>query len=130
MEEQRDQPSKVDPRILFANERTLLAWIRTGLALTGFGFVVARFGLYLREMESMQRVVSRPPVSVWLGVVMVAAGTLVQIAAVVQHASVIRRLRSGETEFVPTVSWGAVLALALALLGVFVAFYLFAIDAR
>jgi putative membrane protein len=30
-----------------AAERTFLAWIRTGLALMGFGFVVARFGLFL-----------------------------------------------------------------------------------
>ena len=29
-----------------AAERTFLAWIRTGLALMGFGFVVARFGLF------------------------------------------------------------------------------------
>jgi uncharacterized membrane protein YidH (DUF202 family) len=39
-----------DPRVRFAAERTLLAWIRTGLALMGFGFVVARFGLFLREI--------------------------------------------------------------------------------
>jgi putative membrane protein len=32
-----------------ANERTLLAWIRTAIALMGLGFVVARFGLFLRE---------------------------------------------------------------------------------
>ena len=36
-----------DPRVFFAAERTFLAWIRTGLALMGFGFVVARFGLFL-----------------------------------------------------------------------------------
>ena len=30
-----------DPRVRFAAERTLLAWMRTGLALMGFGFVVA-----------------------------------------------------------------------------------------
>jgi len=33
-----------------AEERTLLAWIRTGLAIMGLGFVVARFGLFLREI--------------------------------------------------------------------------------
>ena len=39
-----------------AAERTLLAWIRTGLALMGFGFVVARFGLFLQQLQVMQRV--------------------------------------------------------------------------
>jgi putative membrane protein len=33
-----------------ANERTLLAWIRTGIALMAFGFAIARFGLFLREV--------------------------------------------------------------------------------
>ena len=33
-----------------ANERTLLAWIRTGVALMAFGFAIARFGLFLREI--------------------------------------------------------------------------------
>ncbi|MGA7413059.1 MAG: DUF202 domain-containing protein [Bryobacteraceae bacterium] len=33
-----------------AAERTFLAWIRTGLALMGFGFVVARFGLFLQAL--------------------------------------------------------------------------------
>jgi putative membrane protein len=35
-----------------AAERTFLAWIRTGLALVGFGFVVARFGLFFRLYDS------------------------------------------------------------------------------
>ncbi len=34
-----------------AAERTFLAWIRTGLALMGFGFVVARFGLFLQRLR-------------------------------------------------------------------------------
>jgi uncharacterized membrane protein YidH (DUF202 family) len=37
-----------------AAERTFLAWIRTGLALMGFGFVVARFGLFLTELQIAQ----------------------------------------------------------------------------
>ncbi|HET9869812.1 MAG TPA: DUF202 domain-containing protein, partial [bacterium] len=40
-----------DPRIYWAKERTFLAWLRTGLALMGFGFVVARFGLFLRMVR-------------------------------------------------------------------------------
>jgi putative membrane protein len=44
------QDSAADPRIYMAAERTFLAWIRTGIAFMGFGFVVARFGLFLREI--------------------------------------------------------------------------------
>lgn len=35
-----------------ANTRTLLAWIRTSVALIGLGFVVARFGLFLRAVNA------------------------------------------------------------------------------
>ena len=40
-----------DPRVFFAAERTLLAWVRTALGLVGLGFVVARFGLFLKLMR-------------------------------------------------------------------------------
>ena len=43
-----------DPRIFFAAERTLLAWLRTGIAVIGLGFVVARFGLFLRLISQQQ----------------------------------------------------------------------------
>ena len=36
-----------DPRIYFAAERTLLAWVCTGIAVMGFGFIVGRFGDFL-----------------------------------------------------------------------------------
>lgn len=45
-----------------ANERTLLAWLRTAIALMGFGLVVARFGLFLRTLTAMQPHSGRPPV--------------------------------------------------------------------
>jgi len=39
--------SQSDPRVYFAGERTLLAWVRTGITLIALGFVVARFGLMM-----------------------------------------------------------------------------------
>ena len=47
MNELHDPPA--DPRVYMAAKRTFLAWIRTGIAFMAFGFVVDRFGLFLRE---------------------------------------------------------------------------------
>ncbi len=40
-----------DPRVLFAAERTLLAWSRTSLTLMAFGFVIERFGLFVHMLS-------------------------------------------------------------------------------
>ena len=45
------EPS-ADPRVYFAAERTMLAWLRTGVTIMAFGFVVARFGLFLRLLQA------------------------------------------------------------------------------
>jgi len=64
-----------------AAERTLLAWIRTGLALMGFGFVVARFGLFLQELEVVQRGPSEHAygLSLWFGTALIALGVGVNV---------------------------------------------------
>jgi putative membrane protein len=55
MQSPADTGQKASLSDYLAAERTLLAWIRTGLALMGFGFVVARFGLFLQQVQIMQR---------------------------------------------------------------------------
>jgi inner membrane protein YidH len=54
-------PSSTDLRDSLAAVRTLLAWIRTGLALKGFGFVVARFGVFFEQLRLMDHATTGRP---------------------------------------------------------------------
>src|SRR5215470_12796433 len=85
---------KADLRDILAAERTVLAWIRTALSLMGFGFVVARFGLFLQELQVSQRVLSTPHygMSLWFGTALIAAGVVINLLAGFNHARLIRSL--------------------------------------
>ena len=80
--------STPNPADFFAAERTFLAWIRTGLSLMGFGFVVARFGLFLRELAASQTAPTggTGAFSRSMGVALVLLGVIVNAFAAVQHA--------------------------------------------
>lgn len=64
-----------------ANERTFLAWIRTSIALMGFGFVIIKFSLFLQELAYFMETDStntdqNSPV---IGIVMVATGIVIAL---------------------------------------------------
>src|SRR5208282_768883 len=77
-----------------AAERTLLAWIRTGLALMGFGFVVARFGLFLQQIRLIDHAPSAPSygVSLWFGTALIAVGVVVNLSSAWRHVRLVREL--------------------------------------
>ena len=123
-DENRD--GQLDPRVYFAAERTLLAWVRTGLALMGFGFVVARFGLFLRELAAVRE--GSPQhgsgLSLWGGTALVILGVAVNVAAAVKHWYTVRRLQQGQPLQFRLLSLGMVVAFLLGLLGLLTATYL------
>ena len=118
--------SEKDPRVYFAAERTLLAWIRTGLAMMGFGFVVARFGLFLREIQAVQQgaPVESARGSLWFGIALVLMGVLVNLSAVFHHARLVRELREGNWDADRPSRSGMIVAVVLAIVGLAVATYL------
>jgi inner membrane protein YidH len=68
-----------------ANERTLLSWIRLGLAAAAFGFVVARFGLYLRELATHDAGVAPGRGAEFIGVGLVLLGVLAVVAGTLRY---------------------------------------------
>ena len=91
-----------------AAERTLLAWIRTGLALMGFGFVVARFGLFLQQIQFLQRIPASESygLSLWFGTALMAVGVVVNVAAGWNYIQLVRELDRGQTSHSrPLISW-------------------------
>lgn len=101
MENAATKPQKASLSDYLAAERTLLAWIRTGLALMGFGFVVARFGLFLQQLQIPQRspAVHSYGLSLWFGTALIGIGVVVNGPAGWNHLGLVRYLDHGVTSY-------------------------------
>ncbi len=123
-----------DPTITehLANERTFLAWIRTSISVIVFGFVVAKFGITLRELFRLHPGpggagdVAQSGWSLGIGIGFMLLGVLMSVVAVTRYHHTRQRLLTGQ--FQPagpivtflagiTIAFGLVLSAYLLLTG-------------
>jgi putative membrane protein len=78
-----------------ANERTFLAWIRTSIALMGFGFVVVKFSLFVRQLSLAVTGHTVTPVTGFSGVIgmcLVAVGALTALIGFLRYRRIEKQL--------------------------------------
>lgn len=127
-----------DPRVYFAIERTFLAWTRTGLALMTFGFVIARLGLFLKQMQDMGGTMpgggaggqgpapdaASASVSLWIGVGVVVLGIVVQALSLYEYQALRRKFLAGQGIIGGGLPLPPIVGITLLAAGVGLAFYL------
>ena len=109
-----------------ANERTFLAWVRTGLSVMAFGFVVERFGLLLRELGlklGNATAGSTVHYSKLLGITITLLGIILLIVALFNFLHVRRTI--DEERYHPGFIFAVMLTSITTLIGILLAIYLF-----
>ncbi|BAY66180.1 DUF202 domain-containing protein [Calothrix sp. FACHB-1219] len=104
-----------------ANERTYLAWMRSGIALMGFGVLIVRLRIIRPPLAP------QPPGSGWkLGLAFALVGVLTVLLST-QHYFAVRRDIDEDT-YQPPDRWILLASLAVVLLGGGVLYYVFTVP--
>ena len=94
-----DRASDNRARDHLANERTFLAWVRTGAAIVVFGFAIGRFAIAMRQLTALSgHPVRTAAFSVWLGSGAIFAGLALVVAGLVRYRKTRAQLDSGTFE--------------------------------
>lgn len=109
-----------------AAERTFLAWIRTSIAVISLGFVIAKFGVWLRELAAHldpQMPQQGGVMSLPIGVAMMAFGGLISVLAAWHFHRLSQAIERGEVE--PNRALVLTITLGVALLALIMILYMF-----
>ena len=113
-----------DPRVLFAAERTLMAWNRTSISLMAFGFVIERFGLFLKIMGKDEVKVFQRHLSFFVGVSFVLLASFIALYSIWQHKKILKTLRPAEIPAGYNIMVSMTVNGLIGLLGLALSFYL------
>jgi len=113
-----------DPRVLFAAERTLLAWNRTSVSLMALGFVVERFGLFLELSGRQDAELFQRHISFFVGVSFILLASFISLFSSWQHWKILRSIRPVEIPSGYKTGVGMFINVILSLLGLALSIYL------
>ncbi|MEX2475430.1 YidH family protein [Marinobacter sp.] len=106
-----------DPRVLFAAERTLLAWNRTSLSFIAFGFLIERAGLLLHALAPEAVGAINAVLAFWIGILFILLGAFAAVWSSRQFRALLRTLSPAEFPAGYGFRWGLVINLIVAFLG-------------
>ena len=113
-----------------ANERTFLAWLRTGVAVAVFGFAIGRFAIAIQQLTGAAgRPAPTTGLSGWFGTAAILAGVVMSLAGWHRYRETRRWLDAGQFEPAgPIIDFAAIVTalfgIALAAYLIYVAFHL------
>jgi putative membrane protein len=122
-----ENPNPNRARDHLANERTFLAWVRTGVATIIFGFAIGRFSIALREFLKFEgRSAATPGLTTWLGIISTVGGVLLILAGLGRYHKT--KLQLDSDSFEPAGFVIDVVSYVLGLFGLVLAGYLAYIE--
>jgi uncharacterized membrane protein YidH (DUF202 family) len=120
-------------RVHMANERTFLAWIRTSIGIMAFGFVVEKFGIFIRQFSCLLgsrpefkgafgNVQPSPGYSAVFGIFLIGLGALMGIMAFIRYKKVEKQI--DEDTYQTSLLLDIMLTLSILAIGIFLVIYL------
>lgn len=122
--EENNKPT-INPSDHLANERTFLAWIRTSVALMGFGFVIVKFSLFIKQLSVVldgKTVIQNKGFSSSIGIVLVAIGALVALLSYLRYRHTEKQLL--KKAYQPSSLLSLTITVALVLVSLLLVWYL------
>lgn len=93
-----EESIKNNPNDHLANERTFLAWIRTSIAIMGFGFVVVKFSLFIRQIAlaiGTKTTIHQTGDSKRIGIMLVGLGAITILLSFIRYQRTKKQLELG-----------------------------------
>jgi len=123
-EDNDTQIKKAGPTDHLANERTFLAWIRTSIALIGFGFVIVKFAMFVHQISLMTGtpVIQEQTYSGVIGMVMVIFGAVITLLSYIRYKNIEKQLNNNK--FFASRNLAVLVTVSIVMVSLVIVFYM------